>query len=136
MELRERDIAETCSDILIWDGWRMLVTDPVSDKSRGKGFGEKGMADRLYIRYGFSQPGFLNMGIRNPNIYHRSQVELMFIEWKRTVRGRATKPTQHQLDWHRDERARGALTLIAGEDFPATIEGFQVWYRDSGLQRR
>ena len=134
--LRESDIARTCSDLLQADGWRMLITDPVSDKSRGKGFGEKGMADRLYIRYGFTQPGFPNMGIRNANIYHRSQVELMFIEWKRTVRGRATKPTQHQLDWHRDERARGALTLIAGEDFPATIEGFQVWYRDSGLQRR
>ncbi len=51
MELRERDIAKTCSDVLIWDGWRMLVTDPVSDRARGKGFGELGMADRLYIRY-------------------------------------------------------------------------------------
>ena len=126
MELRERDIAKTCSDILIWDGWRMLITDPVSDKSRGKGFGEKGMADRLYIRY-------LNKSDEGP--WWRCMCQVMFIEWKRTVRGKATKATPHQLDWHRDERARGALTLIAGEDFPATIEGFCAWYNASGLQR-
>ena len=109
----------------------MLVTDPVSDKSRGKGFGEKGMADRLYIRYGISQTGFLTVGIHN---YRRSLTETMWIEWKRTVRGKATKPTRQQIDWHRYERALGALTLIAGEDFPATLEGFQVWYRASGLE--
>ena len=133
--LLESDIARTCSDLLQADGWRMVITDPVSDKSRGKGFGEKGMADRMYIRYGFTQPGFLNMGIRNANVYHRSKAEVMFIEWKRTVRGKATKATPHQLDWHRDERARGALTLIAGIDFEATIEGFCAWYNASGLQR-
>ena len=118
--LRESDIARTCSDLLQADGWRMLITDPVSDKSRGKGFGEKGMADRLYLRYLSGAPA----------------AEIIWIEWKRTVRGKATKATPHQLDWHRDERARGALTLIAGIDFEATIEGFQAWYRDSGLQRR
>jgi hypothetical protein len=61
--------------------------------------------------------------------------EVLWVEWKRTRRGKATKATAKQNDWHRDERSRGALTLIAGEDFPATIEGFQAWYRDSGLQR-
>ena len=112
----------------------MLVTDPVSDKSRGKGFGEKGMADRLYIRYCNSanpnvKPWGTNRAMYDP------LAEIIWVEWKRTVRGRATKATQHQLDWHRDERARGALTLIAGEDFPATIEGFCAWYNASGLQR-
>jgi len=34
------------------------------------------------------------------------------------------------------ERKRGALTLIAGQDFPATIEGFKAWYIGSGLNRR
>ena len=43
---------------------------------------------------------------------------------------------QHQVAWHQRERARGALTLLAGVDFPATIEGFAEWYRASGLMRR
>jgi len=30
---------------------------------------------------------------------------------------------------------RGALTLIAGEDFPASVAGFIGWYQQSGLQR-
>jgi hypothetical protein len=33
-------------------------------------------------------------------------------------------------------RARGALTLIAGEDFPASVDGFRCWYAASGLRRR
>jgi hypothetical protein len=131
--LKEADIARTCSDLLQADGWRMLITDPVSDKSRGKGFGEKGMADRLYVRY-------CNSG--NPNVkpwgtsraMYDPLAEVLWIEWKRTIRGRATKATAHQKDWHLSERARGALTLIAGEDFPATIEGFRDWYAKSGLQ--
>ena len=122
--LKESDIARTCSDLLQADGWRMLITDPVSDKSRGKGFGELGMADRLYIRYEAWRPSVLSLQ------------EVMWIEWKRTVRGKPTKATAHQQAWHQAERARGALTLIAGEDFPATIEGFWEWYRSSGLQRR
>ena len=58
--------------------------------------------------------------------------------WKRIRAGRktATKASQRQRDWHAAERARGALTLIAGEDFAASIEGFQDWYRQSGLARR
>ncbi len=60
----------------------------------------------------------------------------MWIEWKRERRRRATKPTEIQMLWHQAERARGAFTLIAGVDFPATIEGFRDWYRASGLQRR
>ena len=125
LALSEADIARTCSDLLQADGWRMLITDPVSDRARGKGFGELGMADRLYIRYGWTHdPHFSNAA------------EVMWIEWKRTVRGKPTKATPHQKAWHAAERARGALTLIAGEDFPATIEGFQAWYKASGLQRR
>lgn len=124
MVLKESDIARTCSDLLQADGWRMLITDPVSDKSRGKGFGELGMADRLYIRYEAWRPSVLSLH------------EVMWIEWKRTVRGKPTKATAHQQAWHQAERARGALTLIAGEDFPATIEGFREWYRSSGLQGR
>jgi hypothetical protein len=61
---------------------------------------------------------------------------VLWIEWKRVFSGRATKATAHQRAWHEAERALGALTLIAGEHFPATIEGFREWYSRSGLQRR
>ena len=77
--LSEYHIAKTCSDWLALDNWRRLNTNPVSDtatiqairgsiakccgsggippwlqdclRGRGKGFGELGMADDLYIRY-------------------------------------------------------------------------------------
>lgn len=131
--LSEADIARTCSDLLQADGWRMLITDPVSDKARGKGFGEMGMADRLYIRY---KLGGYAATTTQESLF-RPWTEVIWIEWKRTVRGdKPTKATAHQKAWHQAERALGALTLIAGADFPATIEGFQVWYKASGLQRR
>lgn len=131
LELSEADIARTCSDLLQADGWRMLITDPVSNRERGKGFGESGMADRLYIRY------HQTASERTQNqVGSCILASLMWIEWKRIRRGVATKATDHQRDWHAAERARGALTLIAGEDFPATIEGFAAWYKASGLQRR
>lgn len=131
--LKESDIARTCSDLLQADGWRMLITDPVSDKSRGKGFGELGMADRLYIRYEAGER-LQPISILASRVF--TLHEVMWIEWKRTVRGKPTKATAHQQTWHQAERSRGALTLIAGIDFPATIEGFREWYRSSGLQRR
>lgn len=124
----EAGIQATCTQFLELEGWRSLRTDPVSRREWGKGFGEKGMADHLYIRYTYF------------GVYHasglRSVAEVMWIEWKRLRGTKATKAKQHQKDWHRDERERGALTLIAGEDFPATIEGFMGWYESSGLQRR
>jgi hypothetical protein len=132
VKLSERDIEKTCSDFLALDGWRGLKTDPVSDRRRAKGFGEKGMADHLYIRYGdmrYKTDG----GVLTPaGMLLCVRAEIMWIEWK-APKGRAAA---HQKLWHEAERKRGALTLIAGEDFPATIEGFQSWYRSSGLMRR
>ncbi len=120
----EREIEQACSKLLQYDGWRMLKTDPVSRREWGKGFGELGMADCQYIRY-------RGIVATSPQ---RSQaaVELMWIEWK----GPDGKATQLQRHWHIAERARGALTLIGGEDFPASVEGFLAWYRSSGLMRR
>jgi len=43
------------------------------------------------------------------------------------------KPKKHQIVWHERERARGAWTVIAGLDFPASIKEFRSWYRASGL---
>jgi hypothetical protein len=136
-KLRESDIEKACSDILQVDGWRMLKTDPVSRREWGKGFGEKGMADCLYIRY---RP-------ERYTEYHAGQVEVndnpwkplapcqsqvIWIEWKRP---RGVLSPKQKL-WHEAERKRGALTLIAGQDFPATFDGFLDWYRNSGLMRR
>ena len=131
--LSEAHIQQTCTEWLELDGWRSLRTDPVSRREWGKGFGEVGMADHLYIRY--------LVGPRGDPHCKRSQAEVLWIEFKRAysskVRGpRVTKAAEHQKAWHAVERARGALTLIAGEDFPASIEGFQDWYRKSGLMRR
>ncbi len=114
LKLSEADIERTSSDYLCKvEGWRKLKTDPVSRREWGKGFGEKGMADALYLRYG-------------------KPPEVLWIEWK-SLHGEV-KP--HQRDWHTAERARGALTLMAGVDFPASIDGFLNWYRQSGLMRR
>jgi hypothetical protein len=60
----------------------------------------------------------------------------MWIEWKRVRNGKATKTSLKQDAWHARERARGFLTLRAGIDFPATISGFQEFYRQSGLMQR
>jgi len=120
MKETERDIQKTCSDLLALDGWRCVRTDPVSDRRRGKGFGEIGMADCLYLRYSVASiPG-------SPKRY---LADVLWIEWK-SPKG---KPKPHQLEWHKRERAREAHTLIAGIDFPASSEGFLSWYNASGL---
>lgn len=126
----EAKIASDCINILVQDGWRYLKTDPVSRRAWGKGFGEVGMADGLFIRYlGFtSSGGFL--ACSTPST--QSCADLAWIEWKRED----GKPADHQSRWHEQERALGALTLIAGVDFPATVEGFMGWYKASGLQRK
>lgn len=110
----EKHIQETCTQYLELDGWRALKTDPCSDRARGKGFGEKGMADHLYLRYDC-----------------RRLAEVMWIEYKRP-KGTLSL---HQKIWHEAERARGAFTAIAGIDFEPTIEGFVEWYRASGFNR-
>lgn len=164
--MRERDIQIACTGYLELDGWRALRTDPVSDRAtveqirrairshpdylkldpligkkvRGKGFGELGMADHLYVRY---QPihSQIHRDGPHPDRAHAfgwwqsvapCQAEVLWIEWK-SAKG---KPKPHQLAWHTAERARGALTLVAGVDFPASIEGFILWYEQSGLNRR
>ena len=121
MKHTERDIQKACTDLLALDNWRCLRTDPVSDRTRGKGFGELGMPDCLYIRYfylAFSKTGRAS--------------EVLWVEYK-SPKG---KPKPHQLEWHKRERSRGALTLIAGVDFEASTEGFYKWYFNSGLMQK
>ena len=120
VEWPEWKIEAECTRLLEQDGWRPLRTDPVSDKGRGKGFGEIGMADHLYFRYAGGH-----------STYAKSEALVLWVEFK-SGQG---KPKKHQIEWHTKERARGALTLIAGQDFPASVEGFVAWYRASGLNR-
>lgn len=129
----ESEIEAECTKLLEEDGWRALRTDPVSDRGRGKGFGELGMADHLYIRYR-TPIGYFNGGHPLPEDYESSILAngtVLWIEFKRP----GQKAKKHQQDWHAKERARGALTLIAGEDFPASVDGFRDWYAGSGLKR-
>lgn len=122
--LSEADLEKACTELLAWDNWRPLKTDPVSQREWGKGFGEIGMADHLYIRYQYfggslSLPG-------------QTVCQVMWIEWKR----RGGKPRAEQKVWIQAERARGGVVILAGRDFEATVEGFLAWYRPSGLNRR
>lgn len=135
--LKEKQIQRTICDLLHVEGWRIFQFERQwSDKKR-KAVGETGMPDILAIRYALNgrKPESHDQRV-NCRLLASGQ-EIVWIEVKRLDgRGATTKPSVAQLDWHRDERARGALTVIAGVDFPATIEGFQEWYRSSGLERK
>lgn len=133
----ERSIQEACCDLLALDGWRRIRTD--LPHLRGLGVSERGIADDLFLRYVFGEEmkaisGLRKRGFRIPQCDEprREDAQVLFIEWKR----KTGKAMQHQHDWHQAERARGALTLIAGIDFVASVEGFMAWYEKSGLMRK
>lgn len=127
--ISEAHIQETCSQMLALDGWRRVRTD--MKQLRGMGVQEPGMADDLFIRYCESHLRDFQTDLPAFPM-DRRHAEAMWIEWKK----KGGHAGDHQLDWHRQERKLGALTLIAGEDFPASIEGFVEWYGKSGLMRR
>ncbi len=133
----EADIQQECVKLMQEDGWRALRTDPVSDKSRGKGFGELGMADYLFIRYqnsGYGLPAreWQPHDVQINALHIASWVNVVWVEFK----ARGGKVGSHQSAWHANERARGALTWIASVDFPASVEGFREFYSKTGLMRR
>lgn len=115
MKLKETDIARACTDFLALDGWRPIKMEPVSNRAWGKGTGEKGQPDYLYIRYGAG-----------------ASAEVLWIEWK-APRG---KVAPHQRDWHTLERKRGATVWVATEQFEPNIDAFMGFYRRSGMARR
>ena len=115
-KISEAHIQGACCDILALDGWRRVRTD--MKQLRGMGVQEPGMADDLFIRYRPLDDDLFN-------------AQVMWIEWKK----KGGKAADHQTAWHTLERKRGAWTLIAGKDFPASIDGFKSWYVQSGLMR-
>ena len=112
--LSEAHIERQISDWLALDGWRAIKTEASATSPRG-GKCEAGTPDVLYIRY-------------SPKPY----AEVMWIEHK--AGSRLATEIQHR--WHAKERVRGALVVVANEDFPASLEGFHRWYRGSGLLQR
>lgn len=126
----EAQVEKTCTAWLALDGWVGLVTDP--KQLRGLGVSEPGIPDRQYRRAGGPLP---EKEADTPEQI-AAWVQLMWIEWKRVRSEKATKTSVRQDVWHMREGSLGFLTLRAGIDFPATISGFQEWYRASGLMRK
>lgn len=124
IKVSEVQIQKAADDFLELDGWRYVETDP--KHLRGLGVSEKGIPDRLYLRYGFNPKTMYG------SIPAKSTTQILWVEHKR----KKGKAAQHQKDWHETERARGALVLVAGIDFEASLEGFVEWYEKSGLQRK
>ncbi len=144
LALLEKDIERACCDLLEADGWIVRKMEKNFSERKRKSTGEKGMSDRLCIRYVPRDQG------KPQSAMPSGMAEVLWIEFKRLVpqptrvieKGRpkqrwprSTQAAVHQKAWHAIERKRGALTLIAGEDFIASIDGFRDWYRESGLMR-
>lgn len=128
MNPSELDIECAIVDLLALDDWRCFKMEHQFSEKKRKSVGENGMPDRLCIRYGFCQ--YVEDGPA------QRAAEVIWLELKRLdKRGKSTKVAQHQKDWHTLERKRGGLVLVAGQDFPASIEGFKEWYKTSGLMR-
>lgn len=122
--ITEAHVQKAVTDLLVLDGWRAIRTDPVSDRSKGKGFGEVGMPDYLYVRY-FLNGARLSGEVNNVKAF--SLVNLLWIEFKKP----GAEPKPHQLEWHAAERARGALVFVVD-----SIDDFIRWYAASGLARK
>lgn len=132
LRISEADIEQTCTEILEWDGWRAFKTEYNFSEKKQRAFGEEGMPDHLYIRYGCRSRARAGGPETSTDKEVWAMCDVMWIEWK-ALNGEASVT---QKEWHAYERQRGALVLCAGIDFPPTIEGFREFYAASGLQRR
>jgi len=130
-ELREAQIERQIAALLRADGWRVRHLEKQWSEKKRKAVGEEGMADMLCIRTARPDP----MYCPYRGHAYMALAQLMWIECKRIKGGRTTKASTKQRDWHTLERKYGALTLIAGKDFVASLEGFKAWYAASGLSR-
>ena len=118
--LSERTIQNTCLDYLKVDGWYHVSLDP--PHMRGLAVHKKGAPDDLLMR----PITELHLKAAFPGCCCA-----LFIEWKKE----GGKAGEHQIERHRELRALGFVVLVAGEQFPKSIEGFLNWYRGSGLLR-
>ena len=109
----ELDLERAIRTLLEWHGWIVRKMERNYSERKRKSVGELGMPDLLAIRY-----------VRNSGA-----AEVLWIEVKRTFGQKATKAFVRQHEWHARERRRGAVTVIAGEDFEASVDGFVLWYK-------
>lgn len=119
LRVTEADVQRAVVDMLAADGWRSIRTDPVSDRSRGKGFGEIGMPDYLFVRYDWDQR-------TRSGAARQTLSEVMWIEFKAPDK----YETKSQRDWHIKERTRGGFVLVV-----SGVDDFREWYKTSGLMR-
>ena len=137
--MREADLERYVCDYLALDGWRVLKMEQNFSEKKRRTFGEGGMPDRMFLRY---EPKILPTSHARRVEFGDCAGDILWIEFKRHKyrdskgKMRYAKTEQHQHSWIAAERARGALVLLAGADFPATPEGFRAWYESSGLMRR
>ncbi len=124
----EAQIQSACDDLMVLDGWRIVKTD--LPHLRGLGVQERGMPDRLYLRYGLYPLAPIAKHEASP--LARLICQSIWIEWKK----RGGKASEYQKTWHAIEGACGALVVVAGVDFPASVDGFLDWYNGSGFSRR
>ena len=123
LKISEADVQQAVVLMLELDGWRAIRTDPVSDKSRGKGFGEVGMPDYLFIRY---QCVAMLKDTHEVIDVDPPCCQVLWVEFKAPGKSCET----HQLDWHLEERLRGALVTVVD-----SVDDFREWYKTSGLMR-
>ncbi len=130
LKISEASIESGITSILEYDGWRSFKMEQNFSEKKRQTFGEAGMPDRLYIRY-TPQP----WEFHTDNDWHKGAESQAWVLWIEHKRHKGIASAAQKL-WHAAERKRGALTLIAGVDFAASIEGFEIWYSQSGLKRR
>lgn len=118
----EAHVVEACVAYLQLDSWRALKQEPISRREWGKGSGEMGMPDWLFLRYQFP---FHSDWPDIPEM--RVVVEGLWVEFKRP----GGKPKPHQVTWAEAERGRGALVWVVD-----SFEALKALYGASGLARR
>ena len=123
LKVSEADVQQAVVLMLELDGWRAIRTDPVSDRSRGKGFGEVGMPDYLFIRY--QCVAVLNDTNETIDV-EPPCCQVLWVEFKAPGK----YETKSQRDWHIKERTRGGFVLVV-----SGVDDFREWYKTSGLMR-
>lgn len=116
-KITEAHIVTAVKDFLAADRWRALKMEPISRREYGKGTGEIGMPDYLFLRY-------LEPGDEKPQ--KRVWSEVLWVEFKAPGK----RPSLKQIEWHAYEAMRGALVHVVDD-----VDKFIEWYYDSGLSR-
>lgn len=121
------------ADTALSQSAKVTVLGILAKSARGKGFGEPGMCDDLFIRYsGHAHPDCQCSVCKTERA---RPADVLWVEFKRLGE---TARLEQRL-WHEAERRRGALVLVAGDPgpfgFAPSIEGFKAKIRELSLVR-